>query len=136
MKEAKMVPCQQIILEYKKTQQVEFSMCRRVESSSIKILGLHVDNKLTWSSHINSEEVVMLSSVLTYFANFHSIAMYGLQFLGMAAKADRIFKLEKKPLRILCNLVIRQSSKQAFIQEKMLTLLYMYRLTIVKRSSR
>ncbi|KAK9751289.1 hypothetical protein QE152_g5100 [Popillia japonica] len=96
-----------------------------MQSGSIKVLGLHVDSKLSWSAHIHEtakkfrvavfsirriQDVATYDATrITYFVNFHSIAMNGLQFWRMAAEA--IFKLQKRALSILCGLEIRQSCK-------------------------
>ncbi|KAK9739319.1 hypothetical protein QE152_g9170 [Popillia japonica] len=96
----------------KKTQQLDFSMSRRLQSGSIKVLGLHMDSKLSRSAHIDETAKELSAAVfsirkikyvataswarLAYLANFHHIAMYRLQFWRMAAEADRIFKLQKK----------------------------------------
>lgn len=111
MEEAKKVLCQQIIIEYKNTQQLDLSMRRRVHSGSIKVLGLHVDSNFSWSAHIDETEKKLSAAIfririikdvathdaarLTFFANFYGTAFYGLPFWGMVAEADFIFKLQK-----------------------------------------
>lgn len=131
-----------------KTQHLDFIMNRREDSTNIKILGLHVDSRLTWAAHIDDlagrlsaaiYSIRRIKSVstyqaarLTYFANFHSIAVYGLQFWGMAPEATRIFLLQKRAIRAMVGLKQDETCKQAFITEKILTLPSMYILTTAK----
>lgn len=58
-----MVLCQQTTPEYKRTQQMNFSYSRMVQSGSIKVLGLHANSKLSWPNHIDERTKKLTSTV-------------------------------------------------------------------------
>ena len=59
---------------------------------------------------------------IAYFALFHSKLLYGLEIWGNAASAYKLFLLQKKAVRIICNAKPRDSCKPMFFQLNILTL--------------
>ena len=101
------------------------------------MLNITVDTKLNWESHIDKINK-RLSRILdllrnlkyciglvpkiylrtAYFAYFHSILKYGLLLWGNGPYIDRIFKLQKKIIRI-----ITKSSPKECCKENIMTLI-------------
>lgn len=129
-----------------KTQTLTFSKASTGQTACF--LGLFLDDKLNWNHHITTL-CSRLSSALytirkikavstwqaakiTYFANFHSIATYGVMNWGMAAGADRVFILQKRAVRILFGLQRSDSCRDYFRQARILTIASAYILACVK----
>jgi len=84
---------------------------------SVKFLGLQVDDTLSWEKHINQiasklssacYAVCALTPLLSinalkmlYFSYAHSIISYGIIFWGSSTNSIKIFRLQKKILRIM-----------------------------------
>ncbi|XP_045470556.1 uncharacterized protein LOC123677866 [Harmonia axyridis] len=130
-----------------KTQQVSLSHATQ-QVSSIKLLGLHLESKLGWKTHIDvltrklsaalfsirrikmctSDEIARLA----YFANFHSLASYGIVFWGGTSEASRVFRLQKRAIRTLCGLKAGDSCRSSFVSGRILTISSMYILACLK----
>jgi hypothetical protein len=117
-------------------------------SQEAKLLGLTVDNHLKWHGHIDelckklsslvfalrilkdNVDVSVLKSV--YYAHFHSRLVYGIEFWGRAADYQmyRIFKLQKRAIRLLSGVPPRTSCRDLFVQLNILPLpaLYIYQV--------
>lgn len=135
-----------LMLNNEKTQCMQFTTGRGEEDSHVKVLGIHIDNKLQWSEHINklsrrlSVAVYTIRRIrqvstyeaarLTYYANFHSVAKYGIQFWGAAVDANRVFLLQKRAIRALYQLQQIDSCREWFISGGILTLPSEYILTV------
>ena len=120
-------------------QKIEFTNCT-------KLLGITIDKNLKWTVHIdnlckrlsklvfairvlkNNVETSSLKSV--YFAHFHSILIYGIEIWGQASEylVSRVFKLQKKALRLICNVSPYASCRnlKLFKQEQILPLPALY----------
>jgi hypothetical protein len=82
------------------------------EVPEIKFLGIEIDNKLNWKSHLEyilpklSSAVFIIRSLsyfmssetlrMMYFSYFHSIIKYGIIFWGNSTNISRVFKLQRK----------------------------------------
>ena len=87
--------------------------------TSIKFLGLFLDNKLTWKAHSRElaiklskacyairaiKSFVSLKVLITiYYSYFHSLLMYGVIFWGNSPISKDIFKFQKRIIRIITN---------------------------------
>ncbi|KAK9739855.1 Reverse transcriptase (RNA-dependent DNA polymerase) [Popillia japonica] len=58
-----------------KTQHLDFIMNRREDSTNIKILGLHVDSRLTWAAHID-DLAGRLSAAIYSIRRIKSVSTY------------------------------------------------------------
>jgi hypothetical protein len=114
-----------------------------------KFLGLYIDNRLSWSSHINHLRGKLSSSIfairkireisgfeaskMVYFSYFHSILSYGIEFWGNSKDVSILFKLQKQAIRTLLLLNRTHSCRNAFPNLKILTLtnVYIYKLSIL-----
>jgi hypothetical protein len=117
------------------------------KSSEIKFLGLIIDEKLSWNQHIdqlaaklcsacyavrNLKYIVTQSTLrMIYHACIHSILSYGLIFWGRSSNANKIFVLQKKIVRIIANLGIRESCRNAFKNMQIMTLYSQYMLSLL-----
>lgn len=140
--------CNKLKLNESKTQQITFTTKSYSQQESVKFLGLYMDNKLNWNVHISELASRLPSSIfcirrlkkccthqsakLTYFAYFHSLISYGIIFWGLSSGASRIFVMQKRAIRALCMLNFRESCRESFKTERILTLPCIYILTCLK----
>jgi hypothetical protein len=108
-------------------------------SQNTQLLGLKIDRSINWNSDIDivckrlSKAIYALrmlkrvvnkhTLISVYYAYFHSILTYGLEIWGNAAAEylkNRVFKLQKKAVRILSNLGAFDSCREAFVELKIL----------------
>ena len=113
-----------------------------------KILGIHVDEHLTWSNHVNSlskklnsvcfnmsclTNIISMETKLTlYYGYFQSLLSYGIAIWGGASSLDKLLIIQKRMLRIITMSPPKKSCKQTFKSLKILTApsLYIYTLLI------
>lgn len=111
---------------------------------SIKFLGVHLDPTLTWNVHVDyiSNKIAKNIYVLrrlygqvdldlllsTYHSLIASIMNYALICWGHSSHANRIFKLQRKAIRVITGSGYREDVKDKFVDLKILTLpsLYIY----------
>jgi hypothetical protein len=100
------------------------------EVTAIKFLGIRIDSCLTWKNHV--EQVIPKSSAacyavrmmyhimnidalgMIYFGYFHSVVEYGMIFSGNSASVDKVFKLQKRIVRIMASVGSRCSCRGLF----------------------
>lgn len=119
-----------LCLNDNKTQQMFFSLRNMPQINcpdSVKFLGLYIDCKLSWESHVKYLSV-RLSRVIylirklkscvpvnyvrsAYFAFFHSIISYGILLWGNCAQVHEILILQKKVVRIITDSDMREHCK-------------------------
>ena len=87
--------------------------------SETKFLGLHLAEDVKWEMHIkyvcnilnkNYYIIHSLKNVISinalrgiYFANFHTHLRYGILFWGSDSQSIKVFKMQKKVVRLICN---------------------------------
>ena len=109
-------------------------------SSSTKFLGINIDSNLKWTSHVFELTKKLNSSIyalrclskiaseetlkVAYHGVFESKLRYGIEFWGFCSLADfeRLFVLQKRALRIVWGLGYRDSCRERFLSEGVLTL--------------
>jgi len=127
-------------LNYRTTPQSDSSYLPSHYNSVIftRFLGLEIYSTLSWDMHINSLlprlskayfALLTLSSSIdfpvmrqVYFAHFHSLISYGLIFWGNSVEAVRVFKMQKRVIRLLCGLGPRETCKHHFKKTQILPL--------------
>lgn len=118
----------------------------RSETKSIKFLGIHMDNKLTWKPHINyisnkvSHALYSLNKVKhflpvsalrsLYFALIHSHFNYGIITWGNSRSINRLLLLQKRAMRIIANTRYRAHTDPIFKSLKILKISDIYKLQI------
>ena len=129
------------VLNESKTESITFKI-KAEESQNFKMLGVYLDSKLSWAKHIDyvcnklSRVLYMLRHLklivpynylrVAYFAYFQSIMKYGLIIWGNSAHTTRVFKLQKKAIRILSDSASTEHCRPLFIKMKLLTLTSLY----------
>lgn len=118
------------------------------ETAIVKFLGLHLDIGLTWAEHTSKLEN-KLSSVcyllralkslldlktlkMVYHAYFHSVMTYGIIFWGNSTNSPKIFRIQKKALRIITHTKYRSSCKPLFKDLQIKTLFTEYAVKVLK----
>ncbi|KAL1446992.1 hypothetical protein WDU94_013994 [Cyamophila willieti] len=122
-------------------------------TKSVKLLGVHIDEQLKWSCHIEylakklkvvvfqlrrlSNLVDKKTLLLYYHSNFASLLSYGVVFWANSSEAERIFLLQKQTVRILTRKPRIHSCRELFCEINILTLYGTYVLNcllLVKES--
>jgi len=111
---------------------------------TIKFLGLEIDKNLNWNKHIDQLLSKISSGLyalirlkplceketlkIVFFSYIHSIICFGISLYGATNKANlkSILKMQKKAVRIICDLNPRTSAKEHFKSENILTVYGMY----------
>jgi hypothetical protein len=112
-----------------------------------KFLGLLINNNLSWKIHLEyikskqSSACYALRSVkpyvtintlkMIYHSYFHSIMTYGLLFLGNSPDSIKIFRLQKKIIRIMMDCRSKDSCRKLFFNLEILTLPSQYILFLL-----
>jgi hypothetical protein len=107
-----------------------------------KFLGLIIDDSLSWKAHIDQMmsklntacfEIRLLQAVMStetlrmvYSAYVHSVMSYGIIFWGNQPYSEKIFKIQKRAIRIITNSRMRDSCKELFQRLKILPLYSQY----------
>ena len=116
--------------------------------SSTKFLGLYIDNKLSWKTHITnlcrtlSTNIFLIRSLSTvlnkkalislYYGTFYSRAKYGILFWGSSSGLLTVFRLQKKVIRIITHTHLRASCRQIFKKLNLLTVPCLYIYEVLK----
>jgi hypothetical protein len=95
-----------------------------------KFLGLYLTEDVKWDVHIkhvcnilnkNNYVIQSLKTVTSkntlrniYFANFHSNFRYGILFWRGDSQSIKVFKLQKKVVRLICNVKRKISCRELF----------------------
>jgi hypothetical protein len=93
--------------------------------NTIKFLGLIIYSTLSWKQHIDSiisklnracfairqvkPYMALVALKTIYFSYFHSIVTYGIIFWGNSVHSQYIFKIQKRMIRLIANLGVRDS---------------------------
>lgn len=114
----------------------------------VKYLGFTIDSGLTWTPHIDAVANKLSSACFAlsrlapsltpqnlrtaYYGYFHSLLTQGVELWGTAADSNRLFKLQKRALRIISNKPYDYPAQSLFKEQKILTLPCVYILTACK----
>jgi len=129
----------QLVINQDKTDSIVFSLASNgIEHKSVKLLGMHLDSKLTWNHHTDKlcsrlARVTYLLRKLkactninllmnAYFAFFHSHLLYGVTLWGNSSSAKKVFIWQKKAVRILKGANVCDPCREIFIEFNIMTL--------------
>lgn len=106
-------------------------------SAEVKFLGIVLDNRLAWRSHVDSlysklssaifaimtirKNVDPAPALLTYHSYFHSLLSYGIIYWGFSPSAHSIFLLQKRAVRSVFGLKRFISCRDLFKNNSILT---------------
>lgn len=126
---------QNMVFTYRDTAQL-------INPSSVSFLGVLLDQRLTWESHIDKlskklsknlyllrklHNIIPLSAVKTcYFSLFYSVFKYAILSWGHCAHSGRIFSLQRHAVRAMCGLSFRTGVKEMFVMLGILTVPSVY----------
>lgn len=119
------------------------------ESNSTKYLGVIIDDSLLWTDHIDSlckklsaglyvirrmKQISDLATAKTaYYALYESHLRYGIAVWGGTTRGNmqRVLIHQKRAIRILASLRLRESCRQPFKELKILTVVNLYILETI-----
>ena len=112
-----------------------------------KFLGLLIDSSLNWKTHIDHlvnklstacyairqiKPYMSQTTLLTiYYALFHSIMSYGIIFWGNCTYSSKVFKIQKRAVRIIMGRGSRDSCRNLFKELNILPLQSQYILSLL-----
>lgn len=112
------------------------------QTKNTKFLGVQISENLNWKTHIQKLMATLSSACYAlrcmrnkintaalktvYFAYFHSAMKYGILLWGNSTNAKKIFVMQKKALRIVCQKKSRDSCRPLFKNLRVLTLSSQY----------
>jgi hypothetical protein len=116
--------------------------------NDLNFLGLNINNTLSWKTHIDkilpklssacfSMQAVkqfmspqMLKAI--YYSHFYSIISYGVIFWGHIAPSTRVFRLQKRIIRIMKGSRSKDSCRKLFTSLEILPLLSLYMFSLLR----
>jgi hypothetical protein len=136
-----------LVCNQNKTQSITFSLNRRLETQSVKLLGIHLDSKMNWKEHINSV-VRKISRVnflfwklksyvdneclrLAYFGLFQSHIQYGILLWGHSPHVHSILLMQKRIVRTMAGADLVEHCKPLFISFRICTVINLYIYTVL-----
>lgn len=132
---------------YNITTQIKYDHKSLTNVTETKFLGLIIDNTLSWKQHIeqviskissacyalrNIKYIVPLDTLkLIYFAHIHSTLNYGIIFWGNSPHSVKVFKMQKRIIRIITNSGNRDSCRKLFKKMEILPFYSQYLYTLI-----
>jgi hypothetical protein len=126
---------------------VDYLLTNISTTYDLKILGLTITSSLSWERHIdevltklssacytirNMKPLISLDTLkIIYYSYFHSVMSYGLMFWGNSALADKVFRMQKRAIRLMMGYGNRVSCRNTFRQLKILPLRAQYIFTLM-----
>lgn len=141
--------CNQLSLNSSKSVNIMFTLRRlHMRYNSVKFLGVMLDSKLNWNSHVDYMSDKLVSSIyllrsigtlvsprvriMAYHALVASLLGYAVLCWGHAPAAQRLFKLQRRAIRVVAGIGYREDCRDAFKRLKILTLPSLFILECLK----
>jgi len=115
--------------------------------TEVKFLGMHITENLNWQTHIyhlcrslskDYYRIKSLKNTLSnqmlwniYFSYSQSCLRYGIIFWGVSKESIKILRIQKKVIRLITGLKKRESCKQKFKENRILTVTSLYVLEVL-----
>jgi hypothetical protein len=122
--------------------EIQYGKKKITAVNTIKFLGLIIHSTLSWKQHIDSiipkfnracfairqvKSYMALEALKTiYFSYFHSLVTYGIILWGNSVHSQYIFKIQKRMIRLIANLGVRDSCRCVFKELGILPLYSQY----------
>lgn len=143
-----------LLLNLGKTSIISFHKRRELTStsvefvSSVKVLGIYIDDRLTWNDHIEHVSkklnsaffaIAQLKSRMTndcllnvYYALVQSVLSYNVIIWGQSSNWLRVFVAQKRIVRLIFGLGRTDSCREVFGRHKLMTFptLYLYKCAL------
>jgi hypothetical protein len=116
--------------------------------NDLKFLGLNINNTLSWKTHIDKILPKLCSACFAmrsvkpfvsqqtlkviYYSHFHSIISYGIIFWGHSAPSSRVFRPQKRIIRIMTGRRSRDSCRKLFTSLKILPFPSLYIFSLLR----
>ena len=116
--------------------------------NDLNFLGLNINNTLSWKTHIDKILPKLSSACFAmravkpfmspqmlkaiYYSYFHSIISYGVIFWGHTAPSTRVFRLQKRIIRIMTGSKSKDSCRKLFTSLKILPLPSLYIFSLLR----
>ena len=131
-----------LCLNSDKTKDIKFSLFADSSSqdnvSSMNFLGITLDSSLNWEDHVDKVAFKVNKGIFAirrlrdgvnldvlkqvYFAMIHSHLSYGTILWAHSNESQRVFVLQKRAVRLICRLKLRDHCKASFKKLKIMTL--------------
>lgn len=111
-------------------------------ADTTKFLGMHIHQNLNWNTHIQElnkklnsvcytlrilrKHLSMETLKMVYFANFQSLARFGVIFWGGSSMLEVVFLTQKRAIRTMQNMAFRDSCRGRFKEMNVLTVYALY----------
>lgn len=128
--------------KYTELLNVNYNDCTLNTCNSIKFLGLYIDNRLDWKSHVDylcsnlskycyalrtlTESVSTDVAVTAYRAYIHSRLSYGIIFWGNSVDIERVLILQKRCIRGIYKMAQTESCREIFVRNGIMTVISLY----------
>lgn len=134
-----------ILINYANKQNVDLNYYDDIEinnETKTTFLGYEIDHKISHNHHIDkvckriargNYAIIKLKPLIckktlkmVYYAHVHAIINYALTVWGNGVQIQRVLKLQKKSIRIMNNLYRRESAREYFRKEGIMTVISLY----------
>lgn len=131
----------------------DFQNLNIIVDASARFLGLHVDEALSWEQHVQQvcgrlnsayfallnlrQKVGELCLIDVYYAMVYSHIAYCVIAWGQTTGWERVFKTQKRIVRIIFNLSYRESCRDYFIRHNLMTFpcIYIYKCALFVKNN-
>lgn len=130
-----------LMLNNTKTVNITFSLRQQINTSNpeeVKFLGVYLDPALTFDNHIShmanklSKDIFVLKNLKNlvsqkaclqaYHGLFQSVCCYAILTWGHSCHSERIFKLQRRAVRVISGLGYREEVRDKFVELNILTI--------------
>lgn len=135
-------PQKTILMHYTTKKGHNVQRINEVNFETTTFLGYRINNTLSHSEHIDkickkmasaNYALLKLKNLLNketltsvYYAYVHSTISYALTVWGNATEIQKVLRMQKRSIRIICGLHKRTSAREYFVRNKIMTVISLY----------